>query len=74
MLLEEKVKISVISEFLILPYTQNRKLENLGKFSLTSNFDSCCNLRCKNDKKLTRTKPWFCRGFPVSRRIQKRQK
>ena len=48
---EEKVKISEVSEFSILPYTQNQKLGNLGKFSLTSNFDSCCNLRCKNDIK-----------------------
>ena len=34
----EKVKISEISGFSILPYTQNRKLENLGKCSFTSNF------------------------------------
>ena len=30
--LKEKIKISEISEFSILPYTQNRKLGNLGKF------------------------------------------
>ena len=43
MLLEEKKKISVVSEVTILPYTQNRKLGNLGKCSYTSNFDSSCN-------------------------------
>ena len=51
-----KKKISEVSEFSILPYIQNRKLGNLGKCSSTSNFDSSCNLRCKNDKKLTVTK------------------
>ena len=50
MLLEEKKKISEISEFSILPYTQNRKLGNLGKCSFTSNFDSSCNLRFRRDK------------------------
>ena len=28
----KKTKISRVSEFSILPYTQNRKLGNLGKF------------------------------------------
>ena len=56
MLLEEKEKISEVSEFSILPYTQNRKLGNLGKLSFTSNFDSCSNLRRKNDKTLIDTK------------------
>ena len=55
MLLEEKRKISEVSEFSILSYTQNRKLGNLGKFSFTSNFDSSCNLRCKNNKKISET-------------------
>ena len=50
MLLEEKKKISEISEFSILSYTQNRKLGNLGKCSFTSNFDISCNLRSRNDK------------------------
>ena len=54
--LQEEVRISEVSEFSILPYTQNRKLGNLGKFSLTSNFCSSCNLRRKNDKTLTETK------------------
>ena len=57
MLSEEKVKISEVSEFSIFPDTQNRKLRNLGNFYFTSNFDSSCNVRCKNDKKLTETKP-----------------
>ena len=35
---EEKMPIPKISEFSILPYTWNRKLGNLGKFSFTSNF------------------------------------
>ena len=50
MLLEEKKKISEMSEFSILPYTQNWKLRNLGKCSFTSNFDSSYNLRFRNDK------------------------
>ena len=56
MLLEEKKKISEISEFSILPYTQNRKLGNLGKCSFTSNFDSSCNLRFRRDKNELRKK------------------
>ena len=56
MLLEEKKKISEISEFSILPYTQNRKLGNLGKCSFTSNFDSSCNLRFRKDKNELRKK------------------
>ena len=38
--LKEKRKISEISECSILPYTQDRKLGNLGKLSVNSNFDS----------------------------------
>ena len=38
MFLEEKNRISDISEFSILPYTQNRKLRNLGKCYFTSKF------------------------------------
>ena len=56
MLLLKKVKISEVSEFSILSYTQNRKLGNLEKCCFTLNFDSSCNLRCKNNKKLTETK------------------
>ena len=49
MLLKEEVKICEVSEFFIWPYTQNRKLGNLENFFYFK-FDSCCNLRCKNDK------------------------
>ena len=56
MVLQEEVKISEIFQFSILSYNQNRKLRDLGKFSLPSNFGSSCNLRCKNNKKLTETK------------------
>ena len=56
MFCSEKGKISEVSEFSILPYAQSRKLGNLGKCSFTSNFDSSCNLRCKNPRKLTETK------------------
>ena len=56
MLLEEKNKISEVSEFAILPYTQNRNLGNLGKCSFTSNFDSCYNLQFRNDKNKLRQK------------------
>ena len=48
MLLEEKKKISEVSEFSIFPCIQNRKLRNLGKCSFTSNFDNSCNLRFRN--------------------------
>ena len=51
MLLEEKVKNSEV-----LPFTQNRKHRNLRKFSLTLNFDSCCNLIFRNDKNELRQK------------------
>ena len=50
------LKISDISKFSILSYSQNRKLGIIGKRSFTSNFDNNFNLRCKNDKKLTETK------------------
>ena len=50
------MKLSEVSEFSILPYTQNRKLGNLGKYSFTSNFDNCCNLRFRNDKNELRQK------------------
>ena len=47
---KRKTAISVkgkmkIPQFSILSYTQNRKLGNLAKFSVISNFDSSCNLR-----------------------------
>ena len=60
MLLEKKQKkqqnICKVSKFSILSYTQNTNLGNLGMSSIPSNIDSSCNLRSKNDKKLTETK------------------
>ena len=50
LLVEKNNKISEVSEFSILPYTQNPKLGNLRKCSFTLNFDSCCNLRFRNNK------------------------
>ena len=47
---KRKMPISEVSEFSILPYTQNRKLGNLRKCSFIWNFDSSCNLGCKNAK------------------------
>ena len=44
------MRISKVSEFLILPYTQNRKLGNFGKCSFASNFEICFNFRFRNDK------------------------
>ena len=38
MVSEDKMSISEISEFSILPYTWNRKLRNLGKFWFTLTF------------------------------------
>ena len=45
---KEKIAISEFSKFLILAYTQNGKLGNLGKFSFTSSF---YRFRCINDWK-----------------------
>ena len=56
MLSEEIAKIYEVSEFSISTFTHNRKLGNFWKCYFTSNFDSSCNLRCKNDKKITDTK------------------
>ena len=41
-------------QVLILPCNQNRKLENLGNMSLTSNSDSSYNSRFKNDKNMNK--------------------
>ena len=65
MVLEEKQKISEVFEFLMLPYAQNRKLGNLEKYSFTSNFESCCNFRFRNDKNELRQK------LKVIKRIKK---
>ena len=50
------MKIFEISKFPILPHTQNRKLGNHENLSFTSNFDSSCNPRFENNKKLNRDK------------------
>ena len=50
------MNISKVSEFLILPNTQNQKLRNLGDMSLTLNSDSSYKSRFKNKKKWTETK------------------
>ena len=49
---KEEKKISEVSEFSILPYTQNWKLGNLRYMSLLSNYDSSYNSRFKNDKNI----------------------
>ena len=49
--LKEKIKMSEVSEFSILLYTQNRKLGNLGECYFTSTFSSIWNPRSKNHKK-----------------------
>ena len=59
MFLLEKVKISEVSEFSILSFTQNGKVRNLGKCCFTSDFDSSCTLGYKNNKKLTETKTYL---------------
>ena len=41
MTFNKKKKISEVSKFLIWPYNQNRKLENLGKFSCALNCFGC---------------------------------
>ena len=48
--LRRKIPISEVSKFSILPYTQNWKLRNLGKFSVTSIFGSIWNSKSKNWK------------------------
>ena len=50
--LKEKIKISEISKFSILLYTQNRKLGNLGKFYFTTTFSSIWNQDQKPKKNL----------------------
>ena len=55
MLFEEKKQNFQSFGVSILPYTQNRKLGNLRKCSVISNFESC-NLRFRNDKNGLRQK------------------
>ena len=49
--LKEKIKIFDISKFLILLYTQDRKLKNLGNLTFILNFDSSCNSRLESNRK-----------------------
>ena len=72
MLLEDELKISEVSESSILPYTQNRKLGNLGKCSFTSNFDSCYNLRFRNEKNKLRQKLKFIKWIKKKKRTPRR--
>ena len=55
-LIRKEKSISKVSKFSILPYTQNRKLWNLGKFSFTSIFCSIWNSKSKNSKKWSKRK------------------
>ena len=57
-LIRIKIPISKFSEFSILPYTQNWKLRNLGKFSFTSNFDSTWNSNLKTKNNNLEEKTW----------------
>ena len=50
--LRRKMNISEVSEFSILPYSQNRKLGNLRNMFLTSNSDSSYNSWFKNHKNM----------------------
>ena len=52
------MNISKVSGFSILPYSQNRKLGNLGNMSLTSNSDSSYNSRFKNHKNMNWAENW----------------
>ena len=54
----KKIPISEVSEFTILPYTENRKLGNLGKFSSTSIFGSIWNSKSKNGENDLKEKTW----------------
>ena len=56
------MKISEVFKVSILPYTQNRKLGNLGNMSLPSNSDSSYKSRFKNDKNMNWGKN---RNFPI---------
>ena len=69
------MKVSKVSKFsILLSYVQNRKLENLGKFSFTSDFCSSCNLRFKTttnelSQKLKRLLPkqnYFCHNLALN--------
>ena len=53
-----RMKISEVSEFSILSYTQNRKLGNLGNTPLLSNSDSSYKSRFQNNKNMSWAKNW----------------
>ena len=53
---EENMSSSEVSEFSILPYTQNRKLRNLGKFYFTKFFVVYETQNLKTDWKMTQNK------------------
>ena len=53
MVLEEKTFFPRFPDF---RFCSTPEIQNLGKCSFTSNFDSSCNLRRKRDKKLTELK------------------
>ena len=62
---------SEVSKFSILPYTQHKNLENLGKFSFTSTFCIIWNSKSnkwKNDLKEKTLTLWCClrRKMPIS--------
>ena len=64
------MNISKVSEFLILPYTQNQKLRNLGDMSLTLNYDSSYKSRFKNKKKMNWDKNWkFLIGLKIKKKF-----
>ena len=67
--LRKKKKISEVSEFSILPYTQNRKLGDVRNMSPLSNSDSSYNSRFKNDKNMN-----WARNWKVSIRIKWKNK
>ena len=66
---KNKMKISEVSEFSILPYIQNQKLGNLRNLSLLSNSDSSYNSTIKNDKNMNWAKNWM-----VPTRIKRKNK
>ena len=53
---KKKILISEVSEFWILPYTQNRKLENLGNFLLRTFLEVYETQNLKTDWKMTQNK------------------
>ena len=56
MLLEEKRKFPMFPSFRFCPIPKIENSEISESFVLLQIFDSSCNLRCKNHKKLSETK------------------